>query len=204
MSIFEYYASLRAEILKIVTGVENSGWSLFWDESTPNYVTKRKLEDLYKKYLKNAEDFGLYVVTRHCDCPNPKHTDYPVSNDHGLSIIYGDKNYIWNGGQMYQGPRSCVCPCSSKNKQSQHYVVDDVIYEKSANQELCKKLEDILYDVIEATDSAGDKKPRSAIRENLLRAVLRINDQLLPEPMDVYIENKLKSMHNKALQRTSR
>lgn len=55
MKIFEYYASLRSEILEVVTGVENSGWSLFWDDTTPNYVTKRKLEELYKKYLGVAE-----------------------------------------------------------------------------------------------------------------------------------------------------
>lgn len=192
MSIFEYYASLRGEILEVVTGVENSGWSLFWDETTPNYVNKRKLEGIYKKYLKIAQSFGLYVVTRHCDCPNPKHTDYPVSNDYGLEISYRDENYVWNGGQMYQGPRNCICPCSSKNRSSRHHVIDDVIYEKSADHELCEKLKGILYDIVEAIDCAGDKKPRSAIRENLLRAVLRINDQLLPVTMDVYIETQRK------------
>lgn len=193
MKIFEYYASLRSEILEVITGVENSGWSLFWDDTTPNYVTKRKLEKLYKKYLGIARSFGLYVVTRHCDCPNPKHSDYPVSNNYGLEISYRDENFVWNGGQMYQGPRNCICPCSPKNKESQHHVIDDVIYEMSANQELCKELEGILIDVVEAIDCAGDKKPRSAIRENLLCAVLRINDQLLPEKMDVYIENQLKT-----------
>lgn len=148
MSIFEYYASLRAEILKIVTGVENSNWSLFWDNTTPNYVTKRKLEELYKKYLAEAKKFGLYVVTRHCDCPNPKHPDYPASNGYGFAITYRDQSYVWNGGQMYQGPRTCVWPCSPKNKQSQHHVIDDVIYDKSADQELCNKLENILFDVV--------------------------------------------------------
>lgn len=197
MNIFEYYASLRADILEIITGVENSGWSLFWDETTPNYITKANLETLYKKYLKGAREFGLYVVTRHCDCPNPKHHDcqegYPVQNDYGLTITYRDERYVWNGGQMYQGARNCVCPCSPKNKISQHHVIDDIIYEKSADLELCKTLEGILYDVVEAIECAEDKKPRSAIRENLLRAVLRINDCLLPEPMDLYIERNIKS-----------
>lgn len=193
MNIFEYYASLRSEILEIVTGVKNSGWSLYWDETTPNYITKKKLEKLYKKYLNEAEKFGLYVVTRHCDCPNSKHRDYPVSNEYGLTITYNDERYVWNGGQMYQGFRNCVCPCSPKNKLSQHHVIDDVIYDKNYDQELCKKIEDILYDIVEAVDCAGDKKPRSAIRENLLRAVLRINDQLLPDPMDLYIEKYLES-----------
>jgi hypothetical protein len=196
MSIFEYYASLRAEILEVITGVENSELNLFWDDTTPNYVTKGELEEIYKKYLAEAKKFGLYVVTRHCDCPNPNHPGYSISNNYGLEITYRDEYYVWSGGQMYQGPRRCVCPCSPKNKQSQHHVIDDVIYDKSSDQELCKKIEGILYDVVKAIDCAGDKKPRSAIRENLLRAVLRLNDQLLPEPMDLFIENSLKPIHN--------
>ena len=184
---------MRAEILKVVTGVENSGWSLFWDDTTPNYVTKRKLEELYKKYLMIAQKFGLYVVTRHCDCSNPKHSDYPVSNNYGLEISYRDEKFVWNGGQMYQGPRSCICPCFPKNNQSQHYVIDDVIYDNSSDQELCERIEGILLDVVEAIGCTGDNKPRSAIRENLLRAVLRINDQLLPETMDVYIKSQRKT-----------
>lgn len=191
MKTFDYYTSLRSEILEVITGVENSGGSLFWDETTPNIVTKHKLIDLYAEYLSKAKAFGLYVVTRHCDCPNPKHGFYPVSNQYGLQIEYQDSNYVWNRGQMYQGQRNCICPCSATNKISQHHVIDDVIYDKNANENLCKKLEDILYDVVEAIDCAGDNRPRSAIRENLLRAILRINDQLLPEPMDSYIQLNL-------------
>ncbi|MGL0944869.1 hypothetical protein ACSTDY_21780 [Vibrio vulnificus] len=51
----------------------------------------------------------------------------------------------------------------------------------------------ILGDIGDAIDSAGEKRPRSAIREWLLRAMLNINDQLLPIPMDdfviKYVEN---------------
>jgi len=192
MSIFNYYASLRSEILEIVTGVENSGSSLFWDETTPNWVTKDKLENLYKKYLNKAKDYGLYVVTMHSDCPNPKHSGYPISNDYGIGVTNRDQNYVWNGGQIYQGPRYCRCPCSPRNKITEHWVIDTAIYEKSSNQEFCKKLELILLGIYESIECAGDKKPRAAIRENLLRAVLRINDELLPEPMDIYIQNQIK------------
>lgn len=191
MSMFQFCAKLRAEILEIVTGVENSGGSLFWDNTTTNYETKRKLLVLYDKYLWEAKEFGLYVVTRHYTCPNSKHSGEPVSNAYGLPITYIDDNYVWKGGQIYQGERRCVCPCSPKNRQSEHLVTDDIIYDKTADQELCKNLEGVLDDVVLAINCAGDKKPRSAIRENLLRAVLRLNDQLLPEPMDIYIEKQL-------------
>ena len=132
MNLFKYYSDLGTEILEVVTGVQNSsGSGFFWDDATPNWATKNKLEKLYNKFLAGATKYGLYVVTRHCDCPNSKHSEYPVSNNYGLEVKYRDCDYIWNGGQMYQGSRHCVCPCSTENNSTNHHVVDDVIYSKS-------------------------------------------------------------------------
>lgn len=189
MSLFDYYVALRSEILEIVTGVENSAHSLFWDNTTPNYVTKNRLKKLFAKYLAAAKEFGLFVVIRHGDCSNRSHSEYPTSNSYGLHIPYRSADYVWNGGQFYQGSRLCVCPCSRGNKPTEHHVIEDIIYDRRANPDICNRLELILSDIFESIDSAGDKKPRSAIREYLLRAVLRINDELLPEPMDKYIQD---------------
>ena len=194
MDRFEYYSLLRSEILDIISGVENADDSLCWDNTKPNYITKRELENLYSKYIDDAKNFGVYIVTRHSGCPNPKHGEYPTSNKYGRSIPYRNKEYVWNGGQIYQGPRLCVCPCSEKNKLTEHWVIDDIVYEKSANLEKSQKLENILSDIDEAIDCAGDKKPRSAIREYLLRAIIRIDDELLPEPMDKYIQIRMNSL----------
>lgn len=190
MGIFEYYSSLRGEILEVVTGVENTGWNLFWDNTTPNYSTKIKLGKLYAKYLNLAANFGLYVFTRHCDCPSNRHPEDSEPGLYEFDISYGDERYIWSGSQMYQGNRYCACPCSSTQELTDHWVIDDVVYKKGSDLNQCKKLEDILRDIYKSMESAGDNNPRSAIRENLLRAVLRINDELLPEPMDSYIKKK--------------
>lgn len=189
MNLFNYYVELRADVLRIITGVENSAHSLFWDNTTPNSTTKCRLEKLHEKYLIAAKEFWLLVVTRHCDCPNPNHPIYPISNRYGLDINYRGSGYIWGGGQFFQGVRSCICPCSNKNKLTKHHIIEDIIYDESADVEVCKGLEEILGDIFDSIDCAGDKKPRAAIREYLLRAVIRINDKLLPEPMDVYIAN---------------
>jgi hypothetical protein len=189
MSLFDYYVTLRSDILEIVTGVENSAHSLFWDNTTPNYVTKNCLKRLFSKYLATAKTFGLLVVLRHCDCPNPSHGEYPTNNSYGLHIPYQSAGYVWNRGQFYQGSRLCVCPCSKGNKATEHNVIEDIVYDQCADPEICGRLELILSDIFESIDSAGDNKPRSAIREYLLRAVLRINDELLPEPMDKYIQD---------------
>lgn len=191
MGIFEYYSSLRHEILGVVTGVEDTGWNLLWDNTTPNSSTKNELGKLYAKYLQLASNFGLYVFTRHFDCPSTTHPEDSDSGIYEFDVVYGDDRYIWTGSQMYQGKRYCVCPCSSKNEMTDHWVIDDVVYKKGSDIGQCEKLEDILKDIYESIERAGDNKPRSAIRENLLRAVLRINDELLPEPMDLYIKKKL-------------
>lgn len=189
MSLFEYYVALRSEILEIVTGVENSAHSLFWDNTTPNYVTKNRLKDLFTKYVGAAKEFGLLVVIRHGNCGNRAHKEYPTSNSYGLHIPYRSLGHVWSGGQFYQGARLCICPCSGDNKPIEHHVIEDIIYDQHANPDICARLESILSDVFDSIDSAGDKRSRSGIREYLLRAVLRINDELLPEPMDVYIQN---------------
>lgn len=191
MMLFKYFANLRLEILEIISGVENADQSLSWDNTTPNYITKKRLKQIYSEYLSAASIFGLYIVTRHTECQNPIHGEYPTSNGYGLAISYRSNEYIWNGGQIYQGSRLCVCPCSSENKPTKHTVIDDVVYNKNADLNLCKCLEDILSDINEAANSSGDKRPRSAIREYLLRAVIRINDQLMPVPMDKYIQGEL-------------
>jgi hypothetical protein len=190
MTLFHYYVALRGEILEIVSGLENSGHSLFWDNTTPNFVTKGRLEKLFAKYLASAKEFGVLVVTRHCDCPNPSHSENPTSNRYGLDIPYRSSGYVWNGGQFYQGTRLCVCPCANENRRMEHHVIDDIVYEEQADLSSCGRMELILCDIFDSIDCAGDKKPRSAIREYLLRAVLRINDELLPEPMDEYIQNR--------------
>lgn len=190
MSLFDYYVALRSEIVEIITGVENSAHSLFWDNTTPNSVTKNRLQKLFTKYLTDAREFGLLVAIRHCDCSNRFHNEYPTSNSYGLNIPYRSAGYVWHGGQFYQGSRLCVCPCSRGNKPTEHHLIEDIIYEQHSNLDICSRLELILCDIFESINSAGDKKPRSAIREYLLRAVFRINDELLPESMEKYIQNR--------------
>lgn len=189
MNRFDYYSNLRSSLIEIISGVENSNGSIFWDNTQPNWKTKNKIDKVLKENLMRARDFGLLVVTRHLDCENKHHSGYPISNDYGIKIEYKDTSYVWNGGQLYQGKRFCICPCSNKNKQTEHWVIDDVIYASDADIDFCSSLESIISDISQAQNCAKDKIPRSAIREYLLRALLKINDQLLPAPMDNYIEN---------------
>ncbi len=186
MTIEEYYVNMRRDLLEIITGVENADDCLFWDDTMPNSVTQGKLDKIFMEYMIRAIHFGLLLVTRHCSCSNPLHSEYVITNFYDLPIPYEEDKYI-RGDQLFQGERYCVCPCTKNAEPTMHWVIDDILYSKDANLEQCKRLESILYDINEAISCASHSKPRSGIREYLLRAVLNINDELLPTPMDEYV-----------------
>ncbi|MGG6351642.1 hypothetical protein [Pseudomonas putida] len=190
MDAFEFYVSLREDILKVISGVENANGYWGWDDTTPNWVTKNRLETLLEKYIFLAKELGLYVVTRYSTCANPRHEWYPTTNRYGISIPYQDERFVWGGEQLYQGERTSTCPCSPKNKPHKNYVIDDIIYEQAANAEDCKQIALILEDLSEAIGKSRDNKSRSGIREYLLRAVLRLNDAILPQSIDEYIAGR--------------
>lgn len=88
MTLFEFYAKLRKEVLKQISGVENSNGYLSWDNTTPNYIIKARLVSLLDRYIDAAKEFGVYVVTRYCDCSRTTHDGYPTENRYGLKIHY--------------------------------------------------------------------------------------------------------------------
>lgn len=194
MKVNSFYLELRGDLLKVISGVENSGGCIYWDNTTPNHMIKKKLENIYDNYFNLAsEHFGIYKITRHTSCHNKGHYNvddgYPTTNEHGISVKYKDPMYIWTGIQLYQGERKCICPCDKKNKVSTHTVIDEIIYRKiNSHKADTKEITEILNDILIAIDNSDDRKPRSAIRERLLMAIIRINDQLLPMPMDEFIK----------------
>lgn len=190
VTFFDYLVSLRAEIIKLISGVENSNGYFGWDTTTPNWVTKNQLERLIEKYVVLAKERGVYVVTRYSSCDNPKHPEYPTEDRYGLSITYKDKRFVWNGYQLYQGARESKCPCAKENKLNNNHVIDDFVCDPGANVDECNKISEILSDLPKALNHSGRNQTRSGVREILLRAILRINDAILPQPVEEYIASK--------------
>ena len=187
---WDFFVALRKEILGTITGIQNAGSDLHWDNTTPNYVTKGRLKEIRDAGVREAAAFGVYVVTRHSACGRNGHREYLMTDSYGLGVTYHDERYFWGGGQMFQGSRSEACPCSAEREPVSHYVIDDIIYDPQCERSICCKIEDILVDVNSAIDAADDKRPRSAIREYLLRAVIRLNDAILPIKVDEYITQR--------------
>jgi hypothetical protein len=185
-SFFRFLVDVRNDIKREVGITQDASQLTRFDNTRTNSRTKMAVNGLLNRTINGAKDFGVYVVTRHCDCPNARHKDYPISNEYGLAITYRDPNYIWKDF-IFQGNRYSTCPCSAKNEKTMHRVIDDVIYDKGADVEICDTIYEILGELAEAVENAGDKSPRSGIRERLLNALLIINDAILPQSVDKYI-----------------
>jgi len=196
MSILEFYVNLRKEILAVICGVENARNYLYWDNTTPNYITKSNLSTVYDKYTKHSKAFGVHMIDRHCDCGSPRHNEvgsdgYVMDYVADLNIKYGDSRFVWVN-TLDKGDGESICPCSKSNLPSKHRVLKQVCFDAEADQSTCKTIDSIFDDLYRAICSSGDKQPRSAIREYLLRAVIKINDAILPGSMEEYIDHQMK------------
>ena len=152
MSLLEFYVNLRKEIFAVIGGVEDSGYSFRWDNTTPNWITKSKLKTVFEKLINHSANFGVYIINRHSDCGNPKHDQngsdgYVMDRILENKISYRDSRFNWSD-PIDQGEILCKCPCSESNLTSKHHVIQDVIFDASANLSACKNIESIIYDQI--------------------------------------------------------
>lgn len=187
MGISTFAISLRRELMDVISGIRNSSSYSNWDNTTPNYIIKSRLKVIYNTYLARAADFGVFLAERHSSCGKRSHTeDYFVilANTRRRQIPYLSEDYFWNGSQIDQGDKTCVCPCSPENSPIKHYVIEDVIFSKSADLETGQAIFSVISDIYSAIRQSEDNRPRSGIREYILRAILRLNDLILEVPID--------------------
>lgn len=190
MKIIDQLIELRRDILDVIGAVQDANGGMSWDTTRPNSTTRFVLSSLLEKHILLGERFGIYIVTRHCSCPNPAHNDYVISKGrHGIKQM-GDSSFTWTREQLFQGYRLCACPCSSQAKPTKHWVIDEFVIRKHGTTKRHSILVNAICDLQQAIENSGDNKPRSAIREYLLRAVLQLNDGILPQKVDEYIASR--------------
>lgn len=101
--------------------------------------------------------------------------------------MYGDEAFEWVHAQLYQGPRMSKCPCTPSAGTGNHSVIDEFVIRKAGATRRHRLFVDALQHIQEAVDRSVDRVPRSAIRESLLRAVIELNEGILPQGIDEYI-----------------
>ncbi len=195
MRLLHYFVSLRSEIIEIISGVDNAKSFFSWDDTKPNYSIKSDLEQLFQKHIRRVEEFGFYIVLRHTPCGKIEHHKHPdgeyvVENIGEKQIAFRDPSFDWQE-QLAGIFQDIPCPCTDSTQSLPHHVCYELAFSKSADKKSCQAMEKIFEDLIIAIENSADKKPRSGIRELLLRIVLKLNDEILGETMDSRISKLL-------------
>jgi hypothetical protein len=191
MSKLLFFCDLRSSILEAMTGVKNAtGYG--WNTTQPNYSIKNRLQGVYDDFLPRAAQFGFHIVRRHWECGEPGHeTDdnfgYVMENLDGQPLHYGklragNSQFILKG-PIEQGKENIPCPCGASGEPREHNVLYEVVFDAKENIAVCEAIEQIYYRLSSAIHHASANRPRSSIREQLLEAILRLNDGILDEPM---------------------
>ncbi len=193
MKLIDFYVDLRAEILEVMSGIKNADPSLFFDSTKSNSQIKTELNNIFIKYSDSAREFGVEVFYRYYRCSNKRHRDTVSLSCDGVRFLGDDvyKSYeqffvLWDETMLLK------CPCSRNNQveiNSRQVLLGFKAGEYSAEKDAVNR--SLAY-VAYAKDCAADKKPRSGIRENLLIAILVLNDAIAPEKMSDTI-NRIRS-----------
>jgi hypothetical protein len=186
-----FYISLREDIMNLNGLISNSeGVAWYHDNSKRNYSTKWDIMALLFKYQQIADKNGFKTILRHFDCGSmnhPKSDEFPHSDIYGNPVEFKkDKKYY----DIFGGYEGMKCPCSKTNGYTMHgfHVYGQIeCNDISESDGMClKKIFEIIY---EAKELSGDKRPRAAIREQMLLLILNLNDLILPQTVEKYIES---------------
>lgn len=188
MTRLEFLVDTRQRLMREISGTQNAG-SLYWDDTRSNFLTQNSVKALFIAVRKNAEALGLAVVNCHWHCGRTSHREeYYVSTIMGRNIAYRDPAFAWVS--LSHSEAECTCPCSPDTNATKHSILTEIIYIKGADSRFFNALASILQDIYRAMENAGRKRPRSGIREYLLRALLATNDQILPQSVDEFIASQ--------------
>lgn len=186
--------------MSAMNGISNADSYLGWDTTTPNSTNHYRLKQILKSAIMKASNFGIYVVTRHNDCGRRGHskkTDtygYICTDTYDMNITYRDPRFVWGGDQLFQGARYELCPCAKTDEHVDHHIIEDIIHSPDTDASLYRSIANVLRDIQSAIEAAGDKQPRSGIREYLLRALLVLNDAIMPTSVEEHI--KASALHS--------
>ena len=169
-----------------------------WIHTRCNKDTQRSLILLLDKYVREAKKFNVYLVTAYMEEPAyRKNLDGIVIKD-GEPVVQGDPDYTW-GAELYFGTLGSRRPYLFEDnlsvndllrykfseKQKNSLVRESLIFKKDS--QTSEMINAILDDIAKAVSRAYEKQPRSGIREYLLRALIRVNDNILPFTVEEYI-----------------
>lgn len=182
---FKYLGGLRHELVVLLQSIEDAGWDFQSDETRPNWLLKKDIEQIINNYQPQTAQFGVFVVEKHTNCRLPKGLEEEGGFEELLNMeetldVYGlgkklyAPDFTWTTYIVnHQNVDSLDCNCSLN---LDHCIIREIVHNPDAIG--VKAQSDIWGKIYSVKDRCKDRERRAAIREQLLLAILGINKEL--------------------------
>lgn len=207
---FQFAAVIRQKVIDMLAGIENATWDRFGDRS-PNWLTRSHLKSLIKEYEKGLVSLGAKPVRAYAPCGHPDHEKLAVWK---LGGSVGYWRYVFDDGRtdsdlvvgndllidgsimesdfksmvVDQGATREPCPCNPKTRKNLHASRFFVWPRdpKSRISDFC----DLIFYLRDALKLSEDRRPRAAIREVLMQALIALERIIVPVTVEEEIAKR--------------
>lgn len=185
--LFQYIKELRKSLMNIVDYIDDAiPYTHIWGSySDVKYSSdyKKDIKDIFQELISYSEQYSLYIV----DVYNHKYSDgyecavFDTKNILGKPYKMGDldslaTHYSKYNEIIYTEEREVKCPACRKEAKLHEIYKGYIIINENP---IAPYLKDIIYPLFDAMRSCCYKGRRSVIRENILKAIVNIDNLLL-------------------------
>lgn len=178
----------------MISGVKDS-CGIYWNDTSPNWLTGGRIEDLITSLTQKLRFMGGMKVYEHAPCGHPRHEELAkcsgISNGYWRLVLEDgrtDAHDVVDGTLIVDGVRfdrtdfemggePLQCPCSSKHVE--HTVAYYYAWPRTPDTRMGDLFECLII-INGAKYLCGPGKRRSAVREQLLKAIIILNDTIAP------------------------
>lgn len=199
-------ALIRQKIIDTYKAIDDAGLDRFNDRS-PNWLTKQKLEALISEFGNALCSVGAIPIKVHSPCGASHHEDteywrWALSDGRTDEELLIDGKIVVDGQIMETSFGSIPffdsdesrepCPCNPGKRADEHRIVEFFIWPQDSDSKI-RNLVKLLPHLADAVDEAQDRKTRSAIREQLLLALIDLERLIVNVTADEEIERRRKA-----------
>ncbi len=205
----KFAAESRQKIIDLIAGLENAPSDRFWDKS-PNWLTKKRLAALLVEFENGLRSLGAIDVSAHAPCGDPHHEEkakweleghagywrYVLDDGRAdTDLLEGGELVV--GGEVMDSAFDAIlsgqasgrdaCPCNPSKRAAEHSVARFFLWPHDSDSRL-RELSALVLNLRCALDQADDRRPRSAIREELLYVLILLERLISPETASEHID----------------
>lgn len=196
---FQFAVGIRQKIIDMLAGIGNATWAQFNDHS-PNWLTRAKIKSLIEEYESGLIALGAIPTEVHAPCGHQNHeklATWKLGGGYWRFVLADgktDSELVVDGELMIddhimesdfdsmvhdQSASHKPCPCDPRKRAKEHSVSRFFIWARDPESKLCE-LAKLASHFSDALDLSEDRKTRSAIREELLLALIALERLLVP------------------------